>query len=145
MLKPIQRKPERLEFVDPNQEQPWVLFLRQPDDLELGYANDVLEELASQYITGGWFDANKSYKEKPDLLSDDSGNPVIVSRDQLFYVTRLQVMQDAPTDDDEFTAQELLCLIPFYPVAWQAIKAKMLELLQLPKGQKDKKKGDTPD
>lgn len=134
MLRPIHRKMERFEFADPNQDQPWVLYLRQPDHLELGYANDVMEELTARYITGGWLDNNRSFKEKPDLLSDDSGNPIIVSRDQLFYVTRLQVMQDAPTEDEEFSAEKMLGFIRFYPIAWEAIKAKMFELLQLPKG-----------
>ena len=133
MLRPVVRPAERFEFTDPSQSEPWVLWLRQPDDLELGYASDMAEELTSRYINGGWVDEKGSFQPKPDVLTGSDGNPMIVSRDILTYVTRLEVMQDAPSEDEEYSAVQMMELIPFFPLAWQKIKQTFFGLVQLPK------------
>lgn len=134
LLKAVTRKAVRYEFEDPNQSQPWVMWLKPPDDLELGYGADIQTEMEARYMTGGWVDSRGIYQEKPEAMYDAKGNPIVVSKEVLQYASRLEAMQDAPPSENfEYTAAQIMGLIPFYPVAWQQIKRTFWELLKVPK------------
>ncbi len=134
LLKTVCRKAARYEFEDPNQSQPWVMWLKPPDDLELGYGSDIMADMEARYINGGWVDSRGIFQEKPDTLYDPKGNPIVVSKEVLQYASRLEVMQDAPSDEPiEYSAGQIMGLIPFYPVAWQQVKRTFWELLKVPK------------
>jgi len=135
LLKRIERTASRYEFADPNQKQSWVMWLRQPDDLELDFAADIEANLVAQFVTGGWHDAKGKYHEKPDLYHTSTGEVLIVSKSALRVASRLEVMQDAPEGEAEYTTLQILELIPFFPVAWGEIQKVFVDLITLPKGE----------
>lgn len=130
-LKRIERKSERFEFHDPNQEQPWVLHLRRPNDLELALSADLADKLIQQYVEGGWIDDAGKYHAKPEPYYSN-GEPLIVSATSIRIACRLAVMQDpeAPENESYEDPMEILELVPYYPVAWKDIMAKQMQLFQ---------------
>lgn len=117
------------EFEDPNQDEPWIMWLKTPDDLLKGLAEDLRSKLNAQYVTGGWFDESGKLQKEPELLRDHEDNPIIVSNAVLKIVTLLDVMQDPPENVHSYDAIEILRLIPYYPVAWNQIQEVYYDLL----------------
>lgn len=137
ILEEVERLPETFEFKDPGQKQPWILCLRPPDDLELGYADDLQSKMEAKYIHGNWLDDRGKPQVEPEQFFDVKGKPSLLSREVLFFVCKLYVMQDVEKLEDAYTVEQIAGMIPYYPVAWQRIKTKFYELIKLPKDETD--------
>lgn len=128
-LRRIEYKAERIEFSDPNQEQPWVLWLRNCSEIEWAYAEDLADELIAKHVTGGFRAANGAWEKHPLPVLDDTGEILPVSESSIRMACRLVVMQDGPNEEDEINDPiEILKTVPYYPMAWIEIQGKSLEL-----------------
>lgn len=141
-LRRIEYKAERFEFPDPNQDQPWVLWLRNCSEIEWAYAEDLADELIAKHVTGGFRGADGSWEKNPLPVLDDTGDILPVSASSIRMACRLVVMQDGPNEEDEINDPiEILKTVPYYPVAWIEIQGKSLELrypeTAKPKGNSD--------
>lgn len=115
------------------------MSLRRPDDAELGVACDLEVEYTKKYIEGGWINGKGKFEEEPAEFLDILGEPSPLSKDNLFYATKLYVAQDVDDPNDALTLDQILGMIPYYQTGWQKAKLVVLDFLSLPKA----KKGDT--
>jgi hypothetical protein len=127
-LKRIVNQAVRYEFSDSNQDQPWVLWLKTPNQLEAAYAYDLADKLTQRHVTGNWFDGEQ-VQENPEAVFGDDGQPLPISERTIFNACLLVVMQDAPQGEPEYNDPiEIISLIPFYPEAWEKILGKLLDI-----------------
>jgi hypothetical protein len=128
-LRRIEYQAERCEFADPNQDQPWVLWLRNCSEIEWAYAEDLAEELIAKHVTGGFRLSDGSWAKDPLPVLDDANEMLPVSASSIRMACRLVVMQDAPVETEEINDPiEILKTVPYYPVAWRELQGKCLEL-----------------
>ncbi|MBI1332699.1 MAG: hypothetical protein GC165_07445 [Armatimonadetes bacterium] len=133
LLSPIEYKSERYEFIDPKQSQPWVMFLRSPDDLELGAASDIEQEMTARFVTGGWTDDRGRLWKDRDVFKDVCGVERTLSKEVIWFSCRLYVMQDVDNPSDAYTPEQIAGMIPYYPTAMTEIRNVFVDLLNSPK------------
>lgn len=138
-LRRISRTYGRYEFQDANQDQPLVLHLGTPSELERGYADDLCKGLLDRYVNGGFVDLKGVWQAQPEILYSASGEVLILSEAVVRYACLAFVMQDAeaPAEESYEDPLDLIQIVDYFPEAWSAVKSKVVELIQRPVEKKE--------